>query len=215
MVPTRVFQRRQAKLTGHQQTGQLLPTKTLRARVHAACCNSDHRQALGLSSWLAQLLARKHQNVVIVALANKLVRMAWAVLCKGGTLSRSRPCGVHLKSRFRKTVPSRFACGERWQWVDPTLSEPALGKGPNQTVQFIGTKASGCPSRPGVIDSTKGRIHWRRPTAKLIFRLQLGGGPYIPRRSQATAEFRGLRSALVCQSSQLVVLLVLMAPHAP
>jgi len=38
---------------------------------------------LGLSSWLAQLLARKHQNVVIVALANKLVRMAWAVLCKG------------------------------------------------------------------------------------------------------------------------------------
>ena len=34
------------------------------------------RQAPGLSSWLAQLLARKHQNVVIVALANKLVRMA-------------------------------------------------------------------------------------------------------------------------------------------
>jgi transposase len=41
-----------------------------------------HRQAPGLYSWLAQLLARKHQNVVIVALANKLVRMAWAVLCK-------------------------------------------------------------------------------------------------------------------------------------
>jgi transposase len=42
-----------------------------------------HRQAPGLSSWLAQLLVRKHQNVVIVSLANKLVRMAWAVLCKG------------------------------------------------------------------------------------------------------------------------------------
>jgi transposase len=40
------------------------------------------KQAPGLSSWLAQLLARAHQNVVIVALANKLVRMAWAVLCK-------------------------------------------------------------------------------------------------------------------------------------
>ena len=41
-----------------------------------------HKQAPGLSRWLAQLLARAHQNVVIVALANKLVRMAWAVLCK-------------------------------------------------------------------------------------------------------------------------------------
>jgi transposase len=40
------------------------------------------RQAPGLSCWLAQLLARKHQNVVVVALANKVVRMAWAVLCK-------------------------------------------------------------------------------------------------------------------------------------
>jgi transposase len=41
-----------------------------------------HKPAPGLSSWLAQLLGRTHQNVVVVALANKLVRMAWAVLCK-------------------------------------------------------------------------------------------------------------------------------------
>jgi transposase len=40
------------------------------------------KQAPGLSLWLAQLLACKHQNVVVVALANKLVRIAWAVLCK-------------------------------------------------------------------------------------------------------------------------------------
>jgi transposase len=40
------------------------------------------KQAPGLSCWLAQLLARTHQNVVVVALANKLVRIAWAVLCK-------------------------------------------------------------------------------------------------------------------------------------
>jgi transposase len=41
-----------------------------------------NQQAPGLSHWLAQLLGRTHQNVVVVALANKLVRMAWAVLCK-------------------------------------------------------------------------------------------------------------------------------------
>jgi transposase len=41
-----------------------------------------HKQVPGLREWLAQLLARTHQNVIVVALANKLVRMAWAVLCK-------------------------------------------------------------------------------------------------------------------------------------
>jgi transposase len=40
------------------------------------------KQAPALRLWLAQLLARTHQNVVVVALANKLVRIAWAVLCK-------------------------------------------------------------------------------------------------------------------------------------
>jgi transposase len=47
-----------------------------------------HKQAPGLRDWLAQLLSRTHQNVVTVALANKLVRMAWAVLCKN---ERYRP----------------------------------------------------------------------------------------------------------------------------
>src|ERR1700688_1744601 len=41
-----------------------------------------HKQTPGLKDWLAQLLARTYQNVVVVAFANKLVRMAWAVLCK-------------------------------------------------------------------------------------------------------------------------------------
>jgi hypothetical protein len=33
------------------------------------------------------------------------------------------------------------------------------------------TRASGYPSWPGVTDSTKGRIYWRRPTAILRFSL--------------------------------------------
>jgi transposase len=40
------------------------------------------KQSSGLSAWLAQLTARTHQNIAIVALANKLARMAWAVLAK-------------------------------------------------------------------------------------------------------------------------------------
>jgi transposase len=41
------------------------------------------KQSSGLSAWLAQLASRAHPNVVGVALANKLARMAWAVLAKG------------------------------------------------------------------------------------------------------------------------------------
>jgi hypothetical protein len=44
-----------------------------------------------LSNWLAQLVSRAHQNVVIVALANKLLRMAWAVLSKKRNVSHSDP----------------------------------------------------------------------------------------------------------------------------
>jgi hypothetical protein len=35
-----------------------------------------------MSAWLAQLAGRAHHNVVAVALASKLARIAWAVLAK-------------------------------------------------------------------------------------------------------------------------------------
>jgi len=40
------------------------------------------KQSSSLSAWLAQLTSRTHRNVVAVALANKLARIAWAVLAK-------------------------------------------------------------------------------------------------------------------------------------
>jgi transposase len=40
------------------------------------------KQAPGLREWLAKLASRTHHNVVAVALANKLARIAWAVLAK-------------------------------------------------------------------------------------------------------------------------------------
>ena len=38
-----------------------------------------------LGEWLRDLLARAHRNTVIVALAAKLARIAWAVLARGGS----------------------------------------------------------------------------------------------------------------------------------
>lgn len=37
-----------------------------------------------LGPWVRDLLGRRHSNVVACALANKLARIAWAVLAKGG-----------------------------------------------------------------------------------------------------------------------------------
>ena len=36
-----------------------------------------------LAAWLTQLETRVHPNIAAVALANKLARIAWAVLTKG------------------------------------------------------------------------------------------------------------------------------------
>ena len=38
------------------------------------------RTATPLGSWLRGLLSRAHNNTVVVALASKLVRIAWALL---------------------------------------------------------------------------------------------------------------------------------------
>ena len=41
------------------------------------------RSATLLGGWLRDLLQRAHPNAVVVALANKLARIAWAVLRRG------------------------------------------------------------------------------------------------------------------------------------
>jgi transposase len=38
-----------------------------------------------IGQWLKGLMARAHKNKVVVALANKLARIVWAVLRHGGT----------------------------------------------------------------------------------------------------------------------------------
>jgi transposase len=74
--------------TGGKQTLWKIPRRgnqyLRRLFVQGARAVMQHRtkQSSGLSAWLAQLTARTHQNIAIVALANKLARMAWAVPAK-------------------------------------------------------------------------------------------------------------------------------------
>ena len=47
--------------------------------------------------WLTQLLARRPFKVVAVALANKMARIAWALLAKGGTYRAPAACGSGVR----------------------------------------------------------------------------------------------------------------------
>jgi transposase len=81
MVPRECSTGGKQKLLGISKRGNKY-LRTLFIQGARSVVQQRHKQAPGLSSWLTQLLGCTHQNVVIVALANKLVRMAWAVLCK-------------------------------------------------------------------------------------------------------------------------------------
>lgn len=43
----------------------------------------SHKKNDKLSCWIQHLLKTKHPNTVVVALANKLARIAWAMISKG------------------------------------------------------------------------------------------------------------------------------------
>jgi transposase len=84
MVPRECSIRGQQKLLGISKRGN---SYLRRLFVQGARSVLQHRskQPTGLRIWLTQLLARTHQNVVIVALANKLLRTARAPACKNQT----------------------------------------------------------------------------------------------------------------------------------
>src|SRR5207248_9455293 len=70
------------KLLGISKRGNCY-LRTLFVQGARAVLQFRDKQSPGLKAWLAQLTSRTHYNIVGVALANKLARMAWAVLAKG------------------------------------------------------------------------------------------------------------------------------------
>ena len=60
--------------------------------IHGARSASMHmRREQGLGSWLDRLETRTHKNVAVVALANKIVRISWAVLARQETYRPAVP----------------------------------------------------------------------------------------------------------------------------
>jgi len=81
MVPGEYTTGGKQKLLGISKRGNTY-LRRLFVQGARAVLQQSAKQSSGLSAWLTQLTARTHPNVAAVALANKLARMAWAVLAK-------------------------------------------------------------------------------------------------------------------------------------
>lgn len=76
-------------LTGISKRGNSYVRKLL---IHGArsCCMHLDRTRDQLGTWIAQLEGRLHHNKLVVALANKIARIAWVILTKAGALYKRR-----------------------------------------------------------------------------------------------------------------------------
>ena len=72
------------KLTGTSRRGNKYLRKLFVQGAHTVLLQKT-KQSSGLSTWLVNLTSRKRPQVATVALANKMARIAWAVLFKGET----------------------------------------------------------------------------------------------------------------------------------
>ena len=77
------------KLTGISKRGNTY-VRTLFIHGARASCQHLDRSKDRLGVWLDQAAARLHHNKLVVALANKMARIAWVILTKAGSLYERR-----------------------------------------------------------------------------------------------------------------------------
>ena len=80
--------------------------------------------------WLAQLLARRPFKVVAVALANKMARIAWALLARGGTYRAPQLAAAKQEDTQweNETTSVRFMNCKGDEGIDAKRSRPSIGK---------------------------------------------------------------------------------------
>jgi transposase len=83
LVPRQMTTGGKPKLLGISKRGNRYLRKNLIHGARAVLPYLAERDT-SLGKWVRGLLARAHKNTVVVALANKLARIAWAVLAHGG-----------------------------------------------------------------------------------------------------------------------------------
>jgi transposase len=88
LVPRQATTGGKPRLLGISKRGNRYLRKNLIHGARAALPHLAERDT-PLGRWVKTLLARAHKNKVVVALANKLARIAWAILAHGGIYEAS------------------------------------------------------------------------------------------------------------------------------
>ena len=88
LVPRQATTGGKSRLLGISKRGNIYLRKLLIHGARAAMPTLS-KSATPLGKWLRGLLDRAHPNTAVVALANKLARIAWAVLRRGDVFRSS------------------------------------------------------------------------------------------------------------------------------
>ena len=83
------------KLLGISKRGDAYLRRLLVHGARSSVLASKNREDM-LSRWIQKLSTRKHANVVTVALANKMARMAWALVAKDANYDPQRAAGPQI-----------------------------------------------------------------------------------------------------------------------
>jgi hypothetical protein len=121
-----------AKLSGISKRGNCYLRKILIHGARAVVLRSK-RERIAMGGWMTTLEARAPRNVLIVATANKLARIAWAVLSSGRdyadhTLSMCIAGNNKRQNDFGRSRISRHACGSSDETAINRLTESRAGR---------------------------------------------------------------------------------------
>ena len=91
LVPRQYSTGGRARLLGISKRGDT-HLRTVLIHGARAIIRFARRKADGHSRWIQRLLERRSVHVVVVAIANKTARIAWALLTRGGRFEPERVC---------------------------------------------------------------------------------------------------------------------------
>ena len=127
LVPRQYSTGGKAKLLGISKRGNVYLRKVLIHGARAAVLRIKRDRA-PIGAWLDALDARAPKNVVVVAMANKLARIAWAVLSSGKEYRPRHRMSARKDAALGSAARSTFRTTKRIKVYPPKSAQEQQGR---------------------------------------------------------------------------------------